>query len=196
MKTIAIALILTLPAGLALAQTHSLELPGLTGGYEASPWDAPNFGHPQMRSVDITIPASVTSIDQIQLVMSGDWTIGEVACDNGMGPEPSPFQVPFGLYVASDDWPGDYFRATIMPEGGAFSDLTGDLSSCCPPGVLEFDALLGRELHIELFADWALIGICWITSDTYGTVSDVRLEITGTVAADASTWSDVKALYH
>ena len=61
--------------------------------------------------------------------------------------------------------------------------------------MLGLDELLGRELHLELYADWALVGICWISEDTHGTVSDVRLEITGTVAVAGSTWSDVKALY-
>ena len=83
----------------------------------------------------------------------------------------------------------------MIPPDGAFTDLTATLTSCCPPGVLDDDALLGAEIHAEFFADWALIGICSVSEDSYGTVSDVRLEILGTVGVENETWSSVKALY-
>ena len=51
------------------------------------------------------------------------------------------------------------------------------------------------ELTVHLEAAWVILGICWVEDDSYGTVTEVWLEITGPVATDARTWGGVKALY-
>jgi hypothetical protein len=145
--------------------------------------------------VDFTIPAGITAIDQLELVVSGDWHEGEIVCDDGSGPQTSPFYVGLSLFLSVDAYPGDFFHAGVSPPDGSFTDLAAAVDSCCPPGVLDYAALLGAEVHAEFYVDWALIGICGILNDSYGTVSDVRLEITGTVSTETETWSAVKALY-
>lgn len=135
------------------------------------------------------------AIDQLEMVVSGDWHQGEVTCDSGMGPETSPFLVGLSVFITSDAFPGDDFHAGIDPGDGPFSEQPATVTSCCPPGVLDYAALLGVDLQVEFLVDWGLIGICWITDDSYGTVSDVRLDIVGTVGVESGTWSSVKALY-
>ena len=64
-----------------------------------------------------------------------------------------------------------------------------------PPGSVDPNLLLGTEIHAELFCDLILIGICWVEIDSYGTLTDVRVEITGTVPTESHTWGAVKSLY-
>ena len=195
MKPIAILVLACLPLATASADTVIISFPEFTGGYEADPYSPPNPGYPQMRSLDFTIPAHVTGIDQLELVVSGDWVEGEITCNDGSGPEVSPFYVGLCIFLTSSAFPGDWVSAGVMPPDGAFTELRSTVTSCCPPGVLEYNQLLGAEIHAEFYVDWALIGICWVSDDSYGTVGGVRLEILGTVPTDATTWSGVKALY-
>ena len=195
MKPLAILILVCLPLATASADTVILSFPELAGDYEADPYTPPNPGYPQMRTLDFTIPAHVTGIDQLELVVSGDWNVGEIVCNDGSGPEVSPFYVGLGLFLSSPAFPGDWFHAGVTPPDGAFTESRSTVTSCCPPGVLDYGQLLGAEIHAEFYVDWALIGICWVSDDSYGTVSDVRLEILGTVPTDATTWSRVKSLY-
>jgi hypothetical protein len=61
--------------------------------------------------------------------------------------------------------------------------------------VLSLDQLLGTTIEVEFFVDGAMLGICWLEDDAYGTVTDVHLAITGTVPVDATTWGELNALY-
>jgi hypothetical protein len=78
---------------------------------------------------------------------------------------------------------------------GDFTELQGQVRACCPPDILALDLLLGVTIEAELFVGWTLLDTCAAEFDTYGTLTDVRLEITGSVPTDATTWSEVKALY-
>jgi len=195
MKTIALFLLACLLATTASADTATLTFPELTGSYEISPNVPPNFGHPNVRTVDFTIPDHITSIDQIELVMSGEWFMGEITCNDGGGPEVSPIMPGLSVFFSSPAFPGDFFHASIAPQEGPFTELTATLESCCPPGVLDLNELIGAEIHAELFMDLILIGICSLTTDSYGTISDVRLEILGTVPVESTSLSGIKALY-
>ena len=97
--------------------------------------------------------------------------------------------------LASCSWTTTIESGWMFPPDGAFTELRSTVTSCCPPGVLDYNQLLGAEIHAEFYVYWALIGICWVSDDSYGTVSDVRLEILGTVPVNTSTWTEVKALY-
>jgi hypothetical protein len=185
---------ITLLAVPSLADTVVVPLPELTGDYEADSFTEPNFGHPYLRSLDLILPPGITGIDQLQLVLAGDWTVGEIICYDGEEPSFYPFTPALTVFITSDAFPGDFFVASVLPEGGAFT-LTDAFGSCCPQGVLEFDQLLGVSLHVELLVDWALIGICSLVEDAYGSVDEVRLEIDGTVATQRDTWSAVRGLY-
>ncbi len=195
MKTFALILLVCLPLTMAMADSATLSFPELTGGYEISPNVAPNFDYPAVRMVDFTIPDSITSIDQVQLVMSGEWVMGEITCDDGSGPQVSSIAPGLSVFMTSPAFPGDFFHASINPEGGSFTEQTATLESCCPPGTLDLDQLIGAEIHAELFMDLILIGICSLTTDSYGTISDVRLEILGTVPVESTSLSEVKSLY-
>lgn len=195
MKSIVLIAACLAVAGLAAADSLTIDLPGLTGGYEYCSYTEPNLGYPQMRAVDFTIPGDVTAVDQLTLVLSGEWTAGEISCYEVEGPVAYEFLSPLAIFLTSPAFPGDYFVATLDIPAGPFSEIEGTFSSCCPPGVLDPNQLLGVDIHAELYFDAAILGICSLTIDTYGTLSDVRLEILGTVATETSTWSAVKGLY-
>lgn len=195
MKTTALVLLVCLPVTMAMADSASISFSELTGSYEISSNVAPNFDYPNVRTVDFTIPDHITSIDQMQLVLSGEWFMGEITCDDGSGPDVSPIAPGLSVFLTSPAFPGDFFHATIQPEGGSFTELTATFESCCPPGTLDLDQLIGAEIHAELFMDLILIGICSLTTDSYGTIDDVRFEILGTVPVENTTLSEVKSLY-
>jgi hypothetical protein len=178
------------------ATALDVPLPDLVGGYEYDPTVAPDPGYPPSRAVDFRLPDEVVVIDALRVVLSGEWYGGEITCDDGSGPVTTPLEAPLALVITSDAFPGDRVTAFVaaMPEG-PFTDLTLEFESCCPPGVVGFDQLVGVDLHAELRIDLAIVGLCWVTVDTWGVLDDVHLELTGTVGAPAATWSGIKGLY-
>jgi hypothetical protein len=190
---IAVAVALGLGLGVLPARAVEVPLPGLVGGYEGSSVHAPDFGHPDQRSMPLIIPAEVTAIDQVELVLAMTWTPGELVCDFDQ-PTYEPWSPPLSLFLTSDAFPGDFFFASVETPDGA-GEGRATLESCCPAGALPSDVLLGAELTATLFIDGAIIGICAVTVDTHGTVADAWLEVTGVVTTEATTWSQVKGLY-
>ena len=173
-----------------------MALPELTGIYEFHPYVEPNLDAPSSRTMSFTLPESITEIDELGLVISGQWNIGEVTCDSGFpDPDISPLLPPVAMFITSSAFPGDYFFASIQLPDGPFENLTAEFSSGYPPGVLDFNQLIGPTLDVDFFIDMALIGICWVTVDTYGTLDEVSLQITGPVATQNSHWDRVKSLY-
>ncbi len=188
-----LALALMLAAGVPPAVAVEVPLAGLVGGYEGSSVHAPDFGDPDQRSMTLAIPDGVTAIDQVELVVAMTWTPGELVCDFDQ-PTYEPWSPPLSLFLTSEAFPGDFFFATVETPDGA-GEARATLESCCPAGTLPDDALLGVELTATLFIDGAIIGICAVHVDTHGTVWEARLEVTGVVGAEATTWSQVKGLY-
>ena len=171
-------------------------LPELTGELEFDPFVEPNFEAPGYRSIDFVLPDNITDIEQLTFVLSGQWSAGEIACDHGFeNPDISSILPPISLLISSSAFPGDFFIASIDLPDGPFENLTAEFTSCCPGDVLEFNQLIGSDLHAELVMDFAILGICWLTADTYGTLDEVALQITGPVATEFSSWSRVKSLY-
>ena len=150
MKPIAILIMACLPLATASADTVILSFPELAGGYEADPYTPPNPGYPQMRSLDFTIPAHVTAIDQLELVVSGDWIEGEITCNDGSGPEVSPFYVGLSLLLTSSAFPGDWFHADLEE---ARAMATHDPRFKALAVGLEADTLGGRLDAINAFFD-------------------------------------------
>jgi hypothetical protein len=180
------------------AAGFEIPLPGLAGGYEAFPdYPPPDPGYPTERTVSFVFPADIVAIEQLSLVISGEWHTGEIVCSTYPWEEPEgrPFLPGLSLYFTAEASPFDFFHATIAPPDGPFTDLTGEFRSCCPPDVLEFDQLLGVEWQATLFVDAILLLPCNVTIDAWGVVDDVHLVVTGTVAASASTWAGVKRLF-
>jgi len=185
-------LALTLPA---TARALDIPLPDLAGGYEYDPTVAPNPGDPQTRTTTFTIPAGVTAIDQLAVVVSGAWTMGEITCWDSGQPVSEPFLSPLGVALFSDAFPGEFFGAVVEVAEGPFDSLTATFEPCCGPDAPSLDDLLGHEIEVQVYHEWAIVGTCAVTVDPVGTIDEIHLELTGTVAVQPDSWSSVKALY-
>ncbi len=176
----------------AAADMCVMNLPALTGNYEAVEFVEPNFGWPSLRTIDFDMSPEIIAIDQLKLIVSGTWTEGILVCE---GP-PEPFLPGLSLYLTSEALPHlDFFHATVPSVNGTFSGLQATFQSCCPGGTVDPNLLVGAQIHAEFFTDWVLPLICNITQDSYGTITEVRLEITGVVPTEDTTWGAVKQLY-
>jgi hypothetical protein len=178
----------------AVADEISIPLPGLTGNYQAFREYPPGSGDVG-RWITLAMPVEITRIDQLRLAISGTWHIGEQHCtDNPHGG--STYSMPAALVVSlSITGTSGYFGAAVWPSGD-FSGLTDVFDPCCPPEVLTSDQLLGQVVNIHIYVVPRLFSTCGVISDTYGTISDVQLQITGDVPTTASAWGEIKALYH
>ncbi len=191
---LAVAVAGTVSSETASADQVILSFPELTGDYETG-WQPPDTA-PVIRETTFTIPPDVLSIEQMRLVLSGNWAEGLIICDDGFGGADSTYFTPgLSMFLTAPTIPGDFFHATILPPNGVFDQWSATFESCCPPGSVDPNLLLGAEIHAELFCDLILIGICWVEIDSYGTLTDVRVEITGTVPTESHTWGAVKSLY-
>ncbi len=177
------------------ARALDIPLPDLAGGYEYDPAVAPNPGDPQVRTATFTIPDGVTSIDQLEVVVSGAWTTGEITCWDGGPPVAEPFLSPLGVALFSDAFGGGFFGAVVEVADGAFASHAATFEPCCGPDAPSLDDLLGHEIAVQVFYEWAILGICALTLDPVGTIDEIHLELTGTVAVQPDRWSRVKALY-
>jgi len=175
---------------------ETLSLPSLTGNMELGSWVEPNFGYPCQRECDFVIPENITAIEDMFLVLSGQWLAGEIYCNTGFEePEISPYLPPIVLTITSDAFPGDYFISMVTMPDGPFDSLLGTFESSYPPGVLEFDDLIGADLHAELLIDSLVIGMCSISIDSYGILDQVDLQILTTVPTDTFSFGQIKSLY-
>ncbi len=183
-----------LVASVAWADTISIPLPQLVGPYQAIE-DLPPGSGPVEMFTTLVLPPEVTVIDNLRLVVSGVWHAGVQWCSGVQGPEPSPFQPGLAMFLDLGGAPFQYFSASVLPPDGEFTNLADEFRSCCPPGALAFDELLGVPITVHFFVDWAILGICWVETDTYGELTDVRLEITGTVPVEPTAWGSIKSLW-
>lgn len=199
MKYLTIIAVICLSLGVALADPVIVELPGLTGGYEWDPNGEPNFGYPGLRSTSFSIPLTVTHIEQIDLVISGNWSAGVMSCYGVHGPEESPIEPQLYITIPVPQTTNGYFIGSL-PQGGLadgpFDELRVTLESQYPPGAHQPDELLGHPLEASFAIDFAMILICWLVEDTHGTITNVHLELfEEAVAIEEVTWSRVKGLY-
>jgi hypothetical protein len=192
---IALVALAALAAPPAHAADLTIPLPDLAGGYEYHPTVAPNFGYPGLRATTFTFPDGMVDLASVELMISGSWNVGEITCTTG-GPDndSSPFLSPLGLYLTSDDFPG-YFVTTVEVVDGPFTALTGTLRPGGWPEEPVLEDLVGAEISAELYHDAAIIGICWVSVDPWGTVNDIILAVSGTVPVAATTFSAIRALY-
>ena len=189
---------LLLPLALVLAADAAaqirVDLPDLPGVY-AAPINLPG-DPPGGVQFSLTLPAGIQSIDDLRLVLSGTMQDGLVACSDPFGDEPdtTAFLPGLSLYLR-EPGAGDFLHATVAVPPGAFSGLGTSFTSCCPPGVLDPDALLGKVLEAEFFLDWVLILPCNAIVNAAVDISEAHLEITGTVPAEDASWGKVKARF-
>lgn len=190
------ALVLLMASALTgAAAAVDVPLPDLVGGYEFMTYVPPDFGYPGLRTIEFTMPAEITAIEDVRLVVSGEMAPGELVCDSGGEPDVSPLLPPMSLFLSSDAFPGQFFYATIAAPEGAFTGLSASLWSCCPQGALSPDQLVGATLHGEMFMDIAILGICTVSVDAVCVLTDVHLEVDAPVADEARTWSSVRRDY-
>jgi hypothetical protein len=174
-----------------------IPLSGLHGGYEITPTVPPDFGFPTVRVATFAIPNDIESINDMTLVISGEWHEGELSCSSWDGSvETSP--LPGSLWVSiwlQYGYPSRYFDASIIVPSGEFSELSAHFESCCPPGSVDYNELIGGEHEAELSVDIMYILPCWLSLDSYGTLTEVRIDLDVGVSTERSTWSSIKALY-
>jgi hypothetical protein len=178
-------------AGAAGADVISIPLPELVGTYQALEGVLPDQGVFD-RVTTLVLPPELTAIEQLQLVVSGTWHVGEQLCYMGEGPQLLPWSVALSMLLTIPEGPLEFIAASVRPDDGEFVDLTDEFSSW---GGLEIDQLLGATIEAYLFVDGGIIGVCGVTEDSWGEVTEVHLEITGTVPVESSTWGAVKSLY-
>jgi hypothetical protein len=182
---------LTISLGVqASADVISISLPELTGEYQGIPEVPPGEG-PTERSMTLVLPPEVVSISELRLSVSGTWHEGTQFCPGHQ----TVFSAPLELFATIPGAPGGWYIADVWPPDGDFANLTDEFTSCCPEGILSFDQLIGTEINLTFYPAWVILGICTVDQDMYGTVTDVHLEITGTVPTTPSTWGEIKSLY-
>ncbi len=187
-------LFIALSAGGDAAAQIRVDLPDLPGVYETG-FVPPDQG-PGGFLFSLTLPAELETIAEIRLVLSGTMQEGLVSCSNPYGgpPDTTASRPGLSLYLW-ESGSSDFLHATVEAPHGAFSGLAAPFTSCCPPGVLDPNTLLGKELQAEFFLDWVLILPCGWVVDAAVVLEDAYLEITGTVPAEDTAWGAVKARY-
>jgi hypothetical protein len=173
----------------AIAATTTIALPALLGKYQSYPYIDPNWGV-DYRATTFTVPESVASIEEMSLVLTGTWTEGVISC------EPGPYEFTSGPEI----WvvltvPEGCFAAYIVPPDGEFENWSAAFEPCHPPGDLDLNMLLGQEIPVEIRPLLWIFGLCEVAVDSYGTLTDVRLVVRGSVPVAAASWTAVKALY-
>jgi len=181
-------------AGTASAETVDISFPELTGDYETG-WVPPEMA-PTFRSTTFIFPPDVQSMEGMRLVLSGVLNEGIVICNNSMGPpDTTSFTAGLTMMLTAPEVFEGFFYATIVPPHDSFSNLNTFFQYCCPSGAGNPNLILGEIITVELYCEQALILPCYIDVDSFGTLTEVRLQALGAVPADDHSWGDVKALY-
>lgn len=195
MKRILFFLLTIALAGNAIADQFDISFPELTGDYETG-WLDPVTA-PTGRTITFMFPSNVQSLEELRLVLSGTWTEGELVCSSPYGgpPDSTSFTPGLSAYLFVSESRSQFFHATIVPPNGEFSEWSAVFEACCQPNPPSLNLLLGTEVTIELFSDMVLILTCNVTTDSEGTLTDVRLQDLGAVPVEQSTWGSLKSLY-
>jgi len=182
-------------AGNASADIIDISFPELTGDYETG-WLPPDIV-PVSRSTTFMFPPDVQSFDGLRLVISGSWVEGEVVCSNSIGPpDTAGFTPGLTMILKAPQAFDGFFYTTVEPPSGSFTQWSATFDFCCPPGTEPPNLLLGVVISAELFCDHMLILPCHVDVDSYGDVTEVRLEAFGAVPIEGSSWGGLKSLFH
>lgn len=185
---------LVLLVGNVSAETVDISFPELTGDYETG-WVEPEIA-PTVRSTTFIFPPDVQSMEGMRLVISGAFNEGIVICSSAIPPpDTTSFTAGLTMMLTAPDAMEGFFYATIMPPPDSFTSLSTFFQYCCPSGAGNPNLLLGEILTLELFCEHPLILPCNIEVDSFGTLTDVRLQALGAVPTDDHSWGEVKALF-
>jgi hypothetical protein len=195
MKLLGLFPILALFLGVAAAGADeiSIPFPTLTGVYDTR-FDIPPNGGVFSRTVTFEFPPEIEHIENIRLVMSGEWHVGSQVCFIDWEHVTSPYNPPMSVSLHYGEEPLHSFGGYYNAEDGAFSSADVALDFCCGSDPDPYDRLLDGP--VEIWVGCCQNGPeCTPTIDAYGTLTDVHLEITGSVATEGRTWGTLKALY-
>jgi hypothetical protein len=172
------------------ASEISIELPQLAGDYEARPDVPPSFGI-QSRHCTITLPAELIHIDSLRFQISGQITYGLQHCE--AGEPPTPYSADFAMSVFYTDSSLNFFMGSVRPSEGVFDGASDEIVFYGPGQPASLDILISRP--IEIYLDDVGYTYCYIYADCYGTLTDVRIVLNGTVPTRSSTLGEIKALF-
>jgi len=191
---ILVFMVFTVLAAITSADTIDISFPELTGDFETG-WLPPDTA-PSTRSTTFIFPPDIQSMDGMRLVVSGDFYEGVIICVNYIGePDTSSFTPDLTLIASVPGVIEGFFYATILPPVGSFSSMSTFLQYCCPSGPGNPDLLLGEIVTLELSCEVGLILPCSVDFDSFGTLTEVRLQAVGAVPEDGYSWGGVKALF-
>lgn len=186
-----LALVMTLSVTCAFAEVTTIPLPELTGDYEAR-WDvSPAFGETERQTI-IVLPPELEHIEGLRLVLSGTWTDGRQIC-GGFPGDILPFRAGLSMMLRYSESHLETFQAGISPPEGVFENLDDAFAFSGLGEPQPFDRLLGADVVVSLGCSGATW--CSVYLDAYGWLTDVHLEITGTVPTTGTTWGTLKALF-
>lgn len=173
-----------------------VDLPELAGDYSIG---GDGSGVPPSNlTTTIVLPSEIESFEGLRFLASGAWTMGlyescrEFSSDF-MVCDTIPCGVTLTLRITSDAIAGCTFWASTF----AANFVDGDelLVEFCEEGEAEINDLLGSEVGIELFCNVPEENVPNIIQATFGTLTDVHLEIQGAVPVSQSSWGKVKSLF-
>jgi hypothetical protein len=174
----------------AFASEISIEMPQLTGDYEARPDVLPSFGL-MSRHWTMTLPADLEHIDSMRFLISGLCTYGSQYC--GFEEPPTRYTAEFVMSIFYSSSFLYCFMGSLRPLEGEFDDLSCELMFSGPGQPASLDCLLSRP--IEIYLECIGFTYCTVASDFYGTLSDVRIVLNASVPVTSSTFSEIKTLF-
>lgn len=188
-----VILLPVLVAGAAVADELSIALPELTGAYD-NRWDIPPNGGASFRRTEIDLTAEIAHIDDLRVVLSGEWHGGVSTCHIDGQDVTRPYNPPLSVWLSySAIGHAHSFCGDFDVPGGAFSAQEVALRFCSSGDPDPYDRLLDGP--VEIWVATSQIWDCTPTIDASGTLTDVHLEITGSMPTTPSAWGTVKALY-
>lgn len=193
-RRLLLILLLAMALG-AHAETVVIDFPDLTGDYQTG-WHPPTTS-PGSRSTSFIFPPDIQSLQGLRVVMSGEWVQGLVACSNPYGGPPDTTSYSPGLVVhlrAPEAFDG-FFHAGVGPPDGPFDQWTADFRYIYPPNGADPNQMLGEIVSVELECQSGFILPCNPLNDTYGVLTEVRIEVFGAVPTTESSFGNVKALF-
>jgi len=182
--------------GAAGADPVDIALPALSGDYDSGfllPNDAP-----RTRINSFTIPPEVTSIQDLQMVLSGTGEDGWEIIERDIGGwtilDTLSVVNQMRLLLTAPTLDGGCFWGFVHLSSSTIIEVSGVVNSCDHVDPLDPDLLLGTTVQAELICNFSPQGDVYL--DALATVTEVHLVLNvQDVAAGRQTWGRIKALY-
>jgi hypothetical protein len=183
-------------ATIAGADPVEIALPDLIGDYDSG-FVPPNPA-PSTRTQSFTIPAEVTSIGDLQLVLSGTGEDGALIMVREVGGttvrDTLPVSNQLRMVLTAPTLDGGCFWGFVPLTSPTVVEVSGPVQSCDHVDPLDFDLLLGTTVQAELFCYFPPADEVYL--DTSSTLTAVHLVVNAQeVAGERQTWGRIKVLY-